>query len=87
MVEDAMAFPKRTLNYIPAEITSNPDIMGGMPCVSGTRVPAMTIVAELRGGMSDFDIFDGYPSLPFDGIDAVREWAKANGISLEPSAS
>jgi uncharacterized protein (DUF433 family) len=87
MVEDAMAFPKRTLNYIPAEITSNPDIMGGMPCVSGTRVPAMTIVAELRGGMSDFEIFDGYPSLPFDGIDAVREWAKANGISLEPSAS
>ena len=82
-----MAFPKRSLNYIPAEITSNPDIMGGMPCVSGTRVPAMTIVAELRGGMSDFDIFDGYPSLPFDGIDAVREWAKTNGISLEPSAS
>ena len=76
-----MAFPKRTLNYIPAEITSNPDIMGGM------RVPAMTIVAELREGSSDSDIFDGYPSLPFDGIDAVREWAKANGISLEPSAS
>jgi uncharacterized protein (DUF433 family) len=82
-----MAFPKRTLNYIPAEITSNPDIMGGMPCVSGTRVPAMTIVAELREESSDSDIFDGYPSLPFDGIDAVREWAKANGISLEPSAS
>jgi uncharacterized protein (DUF433 family) len=86
-MEDAMAFPKRTLNYIPAEVTSNPDIVGGMPCVSGTRVPAMTIVAELRGGMSDSDIFDGYPSLPFDGIDAVREWAEANGISLEPSAS
>jgi uncharacterized protein (DUF433 family) len=82
-----MAFPRRTLNYIPAEITSNPDILGGMPCVSGTRVPAMTIVAELRDGASDAEILDGYPSLPFDGIDAVREWAKANGVSIEPSAS
>jgi uncharacterized protein (DUF433 family) len=82
-----MAFPKRTLNYIPAEITSNPDILGGEPCVSGTRVPAMTIVAELREGASDLDIFDGYPSLPFDGIDAVREWAKANGVPLEPPAT
>ena len=81
-----MAFPKRTLNYIPAEITSNPDIMGGMPCVSGTRVPAMTIVAELRGGMSDFEIFDGYPSLPVDGIEAVRRWAQDNGISFDPDA-
>jgi uncharacterized protein (DUF433 family) len=47
----------------------------------------MTIVAELREGASDLDIFDGYPSLPFDGIDAVREWAKANGVPLEPPAT
>jgi len=81
-----MAFPKRTLNYIPAEITENPDILGGEPCVSGTRVPAMTIVAELREGASDLDIFDGYPSLPVDGIEAVRRWAQDNGISLGPDA-
>ncbi len=67
---------------LPAEVHSNPDILGGMPCVRGTRVPAMTIVAYIRDGYSDFDIFRDYPSLPIDGIDAVRHWATENGISL-----
>ena len=67
---------------LPAEVHSNPDILGGMPCVRGTRVPAMTIVAYIRDGYSDFDIFRDYPSLPIDGIEAVRRWAAENGISL-----
>ena len=68
---------------LPAEVHSNPDILGGMPCVRGTRVPAMTIVAYIRDGYSDFDIFRDYPSLPIDGIDAVRRWATENSISLD----
>lgn len=79
-----MAFPKRSRPVIEAEVSSNPDIMGGWPCVRGTRVPAMTIVAELRGGTSDFEIFSHYPSLPVDGIDAVRRWAAESGVSLKP---
>ena len=67
----------------PAEVTSNPDIMGGMPCVRGTRVPAMTIVAEIRGGSTREEIFHHYPSLPLDGIEAVRRWAEEEGVSLE----
>jgi uncharacterized protein (DUF433 family) len=60
--------------------------MGGMPCVLGTRVPAMTIVAEIRGGSTRDEIFHHYPSLPLDGIKAVRHWAAENGISLEPES-
>ena len=69
--------------FLPAEVSSNPDIMGGMPCVRGTRVPAMTIVAELRGGSTREEIFHHYPTLPLDGIEAVRHWAEENGISTE----
>jgi len=72
---------------LPAEVHSNPDILGGMPCVRGTRVPAMTIVAELRAGASREEIFHHYPSLPIDGIEAVRFWAGENGISLDPEAA
>ena len=82
-----MAFPKRRMPLLPAEVTSNPDIMGGWPCISGTRIPAMTIVAELRAGTSELDIYDGYPSLPVDGIEAVRKWAEENGMSLDPGAT
>jgi uncharacterized protein (DUF433 family) len=82
-----MVFPKRTRNYIPAEIVSSAGILGGEPCVAGTRVPAMTIVAELRAGTPESDILDGYPSLPFDAIDAVKAWARENGISIEPAGA
>lgn len=69
--------------FLPAEVHSNPDILGGTPCVRGTRVPAMTIVAELRDGATREDIFHHYPSLPLDGIEAVRRWAVENGAPLE----
>jgi uncharacterized protein (DUF433 family) len=82
-----MAFPKRTLQRPAAEVVTDPKILGGWPCVSGTRVPAMTIVAELRAGTSSREIFTHYPSLPPDGIEAVRRWAERNGISVELEAT
>jgi uncharacterized protein (DUF433 family) len=69
--------------FLPAEISSNQDILGGTRCVRGTRVPAETIVAYLRAGRSDREIFRDYPSLPLDGIEAVRRWARERGMSLE----
>jgi len=60
---------------LPAEIESFPNIMGGLPCVSGTRIPAETILAQIEAGYSEAQIFADYPSLPLDGIDAVRRWA------------
>jgi uncharacterized protein (DUF433 family) len=57
-----------------AEIISDPTVMGGEPVIRGTRIPAATIVAYLEAGYTDMDIFSDYPSLPADGIDAVRRW-------------
>lgn len=68
----------RTKPRIPAQIISDPTVMSGMPVVRGTRVPAETIVAYLRGGHTAQDIFHDYPSLPIDGIDAVIAWANEN---------
>lgn len=59
-----------------AEIVRDPTVMSGDPVVRGTRVPANTIIAYLRSGYSHQDIFEDYPSLPVDGIDAVVAWAR-----------
>ena len=68
--------------FLPAEVWSSPDIMGGMPCVRGTRVPAMTIVAYIRGGSyRSGHLPTTIPVLPIDGIEAVRRWAVENSIS------
>jgi uncharacterized protein (DUF433 family) len=60
---------------IKAEIVSDPSIMSGDPVVRGTRVPAMIVVAYLRAGHTKTEIFEDYPTLPVDGIDAVIDWA------------
>jgi uncharacterized protein (DUF433 family) len=68
---DALEVPR-----VRAEVVSDPTVMSGEPVVRGTRVPAQTIVAYLRGGYDARQIFEDYPSLPVDGIDAVVRWAE-----------
>lgn len=61
---------------VKAEIVSDPGVMSGEPVVRGTRVPAETVIAYLRAGHSAKEIFEDYPTLPVDGIDAVVAWAE-----------
>jgi uncharacterized protein (DUF433 family) len=63
----------------PVEVVSDPEIMGGWPCVSGTRIPAETILACIVAGDDDRRIVRAYPSMPIGGIEAVRDWARAPG--------
>ncbi len=66
-----------------AKVAFVPGILGGEhEVVAGTRVPARTIIAYIKDGYSDSEIFEDYPSLPPDGIDAVRAWASANQIDV-----
>jgi uncharacterized protein (DUF433 family) len=61
----------------PAEVISDPSVMGGAPVIRGTRIPAVTIAAYLQAGRTDREVFEDYPSLPVDGIEAVRRWQKS----------
>jgi uncharacterized protein (DUF433 family) len=69
---------RRLIDEGPVEIASVPGVMGGMPCIKGTRVPAETILASINAGESHFDIFAAYPYIPVGSIEAVIEWAQAN---------
>jgi uncharacterized protein (DUF433 family) len=60
-------------------VVSRADILGGMPCVEGTRVPAATILDELNHGATSLDVYRAYPYLPVGAIEAVRSWAAAEG--------
>ncbi|MBI2338626.1 DUF433 domain-containing protein [Candidatus Daviesbacteria bacterium] len=42
-------------------ITSKSDIMGGAPCIVGTRIPIAVIVARLKEGYTLEAIHEGYP--------------------------
>ncbi|KQT43067.1 hypothetical protein ASG43_16215 [Aureimonas sp. Leaf454] len=58
-------------------IVSDERILGGMPVVKGTRVPADNVLAEVRAGKSRMEVFRHYPSLPTDSIEACLEWERS----------
>ncbi len=56
-------------------ITSNPDTMGGKPCIRGMRVTVGTIVGLLAAGRSAEDVLAAYPYLEPADIQAALAYA------------
>ena len=52
-------------------------IMGGVPCVRGTRIPAATILALLGEGLPATDVLTHYPQLVLDDVLAREQYAAA----------
>jgi uncharacterized protein (DUF433 family) len=76
---ETLAMMLDTRNWgIPATIVCHPKICGGVPTFRGTRIPVKMILAYLRAGYSRKDIFNDYPRLPLDGIEAAIAWAEQN---------
>ncbi len=44
-------------------ITSNPEVMHGVPVFRGTRVPVQTLFDYLEGGESLDDFLQGFPTV------------------------
>ena len=52
-------------------IESNPDILNGLPCIAGTRIPARAIKAFHEDGHTTAEILLEYPSLTAEKIEAA----------------
>jgi uncharacterized protein (DUF433 family) len=57
------------------QIISDPDIMGGVPVVKGTRIPVRMILDNLEVGHTFEEILENYPTLTREKIQAVVHWA------------
>lgn len=60
---------------IPEKIVLDPEVMGGRPCVRGTRVTVGLIVGMLAGGNDRNEVLKLYPYLTSEDIDAALEYA------------
>lgn len=56
-------------------VTTDPQQMGGMPCIRGLRIPVATVVEMLAEGMSPESILDAYPDLEREDIDQALHYA------------
>ena len=58
-------------------ITVDHLVMGGVPCIEGTRIPVATIVSLVAEGATPADIVSSYPQLVVEDIRAALEYAAA----------
>lgn len=59
-------------------ITTDPNQMGGMPCIRGLRIPVATVVAMVAEGMTNDEILAAYPDLEKEDIaESLRFAAEA----------
>lgn len=77
----SMAFPR---------ISIDPQIMAGVPCIRGTRIPVAMLVRMVADGTTTEELLDGYPQLSADDIREALRFAAASvdqrTIALDHSA-
>jgi uncharacterized protein (DUF433 family) len=56
-------------------IVSRPDVLGGKPCVRGTRISVEFLLELLASGATHEEILTGYPQLTREGLQAAFEYA------------
>ena len=58
-----------------ARISVDHRIMGGVPCVAGTRIPVATVVGLIAGWLTPDEILEEYPQLVREDIQACLGYA------------
>ncbi|WP_150463279.1 DUF433 domain-containing protein [Nesterenkonia ebinurensis] len=65
-------------------------VMGGVPCIQGTRIPVSMIVGRIAEGVSESEVLEDYPQLTTDDIHAALRYAAAavdqRELPLQPTA-
>jgi len=65
-------------------ITTNPQKMGGVPCIRSLRIPVTTVIDMFADGMRDQEILQALPDLEAEDIQEVLQYtAMKFRVSLE----
>lgn len=56
-------------------ILSDPEIMGGTPCIRGTRLTVYAVAARLYGGDTLAELIDDHPHLTVEEIASAADYA------------
>ena len=56
-------------------ISVKPEVMGGKPCIKGTRIPVHLILRYLGNGQSVEDILEAFPGATVEDVHAAAAFA------------
>ncbi len=63
---------------------SDPEIMGGTPVFTGTRVPVDSLITHLKAGDSLERFLDGFPSVTREQAETFLELALSEVLEITP---
>ncbi|WP_309737731.1 MULTISPECIES: DUF433 domain-containing protein [unclassified Chamaesiphon] len=63
-------------------VSTSPDIMGGTPVFSDTRVPVQTLFDYLKAGESIDDFLDGFPTVTREQVIGLLEAARKQLVNI-----
>ena len=64
-------------------ITTDPVLMGGVPCIRRLRIPVATVVGMLAEGMTADEILDDYPDLEPEDIEQALQYSAEHVSRIE----
>jgi len=64
-------------------ITVDPEVMAGVPCIRGTRIPVATVVGMVADDMTQDQIVADYPQLTAEDIREALRYASARVAERE----
>lgn len=56
-------------------ISRHPEVMGGRPCITGTRIPVTALLGQLAAGRDQAQILADYPTLSRLDLSAALAYA------------
>ena len=56
-------------------IVADPEILGGKPCIKGTRISVEFILELLASGATAEEVLRAYPQIPEPGLTAAFQYA------------
>lgn len=62
-------------------VSASPDVLGGTPVFTGTRVPVEALLDYLEGGDSIDEFLEGFPSVSREQVVAFLEETKARVLA------
>ena len=62
-------------------VTSDPEILSGVPVFRGTRVPVRALIDYLEGGETIDDFLEGFPTVKREQVVAFLEEAAARMVA------
>ncbi|HSE16725.1 MAG TPA: DUF433 domain-containing protein [Pyrinomonadaceae bacterium] len=64
-------------------IESNPDVMGGAPCITRTRIPVWVLEQSRRLGTSEADLLRDYPILTVQDLANAWNFVRSHRSEIE----